>query len=150
MADDLEQAVDAGLADGQIAEFVDFREAPRNAESLLAGGRGETASINEAMAARQPKDSLHYAQEDLVVERSRGRLWSWSASRPDGVCDRESGFARSMPMMIGVCAAISNELGKPLCLPGTAASFQALNHSVDATLLTTVIAWITTMPACAN
>ena len=66
------------------------------------------------------------------------------------MCDREPGIARSMAMMSGVYAAISNELGEPLCFPGTAASFQALYHSVDATLLTTAIAWITTMPACAN
>ena len=99
---------------------------------------------------RVSDDHWYYAQEDLVLARSRGRRWNWSASRPHGVCDREPGIARSMAMMIGVYAAISKELGEPLCFPGTAASFHALYQSVDATLFAKAIAWITTTPACAN
>lgn len=92
----------------------------------------------------------YYAQEDLVIERSRGNGWSWSASRPHGVCDREPGIARSMAMMIAVYAAISKELGQPLCFPGTAGGFHALCQCVDAMLLARAITWIATAPACAN
>lgn len=99
---------------------------------------------------RVADNNWYYAQEDLVIERSRGKRWNWSASRPHGVCDREPGIARSMAMMIAVYAAISKELGQPLCFPGTAASFHALCQSVDATLLARAITWIATAPACAN
>jgi len=91
----------------------------------------------------------YYAQEDLIVERSRGRRWNWSASRPHGVCDREP-VARSLAMVIAIYAAISKELGQPLHFPGTAGNFHALYQCVDATLLAKAIAWISTAPACAN
>ena len=91
----------------------------------------------------------YYAQEDLIVERSRGRRWSWSASRPHGVCDRAP-VPRSLAMVIAIYAAISKELGQPLHFPGTAGSFHALYQCVDATLLAKAIAWISTAPACAN
>ncbi len=99
---------------------------------------------------RVPDHNWYYAQEDLLVERSRGQRWHWSASRPHGVCDPEPGVARSMPLMIGVYAAISKELGLPLSFPGTAKSLHALYQSVDATLLAKAIAWITTQPQCAD
>jgi nucleoside-diphosphate-sugar epimerase len=91
----------------------------------------------------------YYAQEDLIIERSRGKRWSWSASRPHGVCEREP-VPRSLAMVIAVYAAISKELGQPLCFPGTAGNFRALYQCVDATLLAKAIAWISTAPACAN
>ena len=99
---------------------------------------------------RVTEDNWYYAQEDLVVERSRGKRWNWSASRPHGVCDREPGNARNMALMIGVYAAISKELGQLLCFPGTAGSFNALYQSVDAALLAKAIAWIATTPVCIN
>jgi len=99
---------------------------------------------------RVAENNWYYAQEDLVVERSRGRKWAWSASRPHGVCDSEPGSGRNMALMIGVYAAIARELGQPLCFPGTEAGFNALYQSVDATLLAKAIAWITTAPACRN
>lgn len=99
---------------------------------------------------RVPEHNWYYAQEDLLVERSRGQRWHWSASRPHGVCDPEPGVARSMPLMIGVYAAISKELGLPLSFPGTTKSFHSLYQSVDATLLAKAIAWITTQPRCAD
>jgi nucleoside-diphosphate-sugar epimerase len=91
----------------------------------------------------------YYAQEDLIVERSRGKRWSWSASRPHGVCDREP-VPRSLAMVIAVYAAISKELGQTLHFPGTAGNFHSLYQCVDATLLAKAIAWISTATACAN
>jgi nucleoside-diphosphate-sugar epimerase len=99
---------------------------------------------------RVPDYNWYYAQEDLLVERSRGQRWHWSASRPHGVVDPEPGVARSMPLMIGVYAAISKALGLPLSFTGTVKSFHSLYQSVDATLLAQAIAWITTQPQCAD
>lgn len=99
---------------------------------------------------RIAQDNWYYAQEDLVIERSRGKNWHWSASRPHAICDGELSVVRSLPRLIAVYAAILKEMGEPLYFPGTAANFHALYQCVDATLLAKAIQWITTAPACAN
>ena len=96
------------------------------------------------------ESNWYYAQEDFIVERSRGKAWHWSASRPHAICDGELGIARSIPRTIAVYAAIAKELGQPLYFPGTSANFHALYQCVDATLLAKAIAWMSTAPACAN
>jgi len=88
----------------------------------------------------------YYAQEDLAIERARARGYAWSVSRPHGICDHAPGIARSMAMVLAVYAAISRELGLPLCFPGTEANFRALYQCVDATLLAKAVVWIATEP----
>lgn len=99
---------------------------------------------------RIPVANWYYAQEDLAIERSRGKSWTWSASRPHGICGHAPGIGRSMAMVIAVYAAISKELGQPLQFPGTPGNFQAIYQVVDATLLAKAIAWISTEPKCAG
>ena len=96
------------------------------------------------------ENNWYYAQEDFVIERSRGNAWHWSASRPHGICDYAPGEPRSIAMVIAVHAAVAKELGQPLCFPGTPGNFHAHYQCTDATLLAKAIAWITTTPACAN
>ena len=95
-------------------------------------------------------NNWYYAQEDFINERSRGKAWHWSASRPHAICDGDPGIARSIPKVIAVYAAIAKELGQPLYFPGSAANFHALYQCVDATLLAQAIQWMSTAPACAN
>ena len=99
---------------------------------------------------RVAENNWYYAQQDFIIERSRGKAWRWSASRPHAICDGEPDIARSLPKVIAVYAAIAKELGEPLTFPGTAANFHALYQCVDATLLAQAIAWIVTTPACAD
>ena len=99
---------------------------------------------------RVPQPNWYYAQEDLLVARSAGKAWSWSASRPHGVCEGRQAIARSIANMIGVYAAVLKELRQPLAFPGTQAGFDVLYQSVDADLLARAIAFIVTTPACAN
>ncbi|MCC6532258.1 MAG: SDR family oxidoreductase [Burkholderiales bacterium] len=91
----------------------------------------------------------YYAQEDLLADRSRGKAWTWSASRPHGVSDRGACVARSIAAIVGTYAAIAKELGQPLDFPGSAAGYEAIYQCVDAELLAHAIAWITTQPQCA-
>jgi nucleoside-diphosphate-sugar epimerase len=91
----------------------------------------------------------YYAQEDFVIERSRGK-WSWSASRPHGICDYDLGITRSIARVVSMYAVIMKELGEPLYFPGTAGNFSALYQCTDATLLGKSIAWMSTTPAAAN
>jgi nucleoside-diphosphate-sugar epimerase len=95
-------------------------------------------------------DNWYYAQEDWLVARAQGKRWSWSASRPHGVCDHALEIARSMARVIAVYAAILKECGSPLDFPGTQANFAALYQCTDATLLAQAMAWIATEPQCAN
>jgi nucleoside-diphosphate-sugar epimerase len=99
---------------------------------------------------RVAENNWYYAQQDFIIERSRGKTWRWSASRPHAICDGEPDIARSLPKVIAVYAAIAKELGEPLTFPGTAANFHALYQCVDATLLAQAIAWMVTTPACAD
>ena len=99
---------------------------------------------------RVAENNWYYAQQDFIIERSRGKAWHWSASRPHAICDGEPDIARSLPKLIAVYAAIAKELGEALTFPGTAANFHALYQCVDATLLAQAIAWIVTTPACAD
>ncbi len=99
---------------------------------------------------RVSPSNWYYAQEDLLVERSRGARWTWSASRPHGVCEGTQAIPRSIANMVGVYAAMLKALGQPLVFPGTAAGHAALYQSVDADLLARAIAFIATTPACAN
>lgn len=95
-------------------------------------------------------DNWYYAQEDWIIERSRGKRWSWSASRPHGICDTDLGIVRSMARVIAVYAAISKELGMPFCFPGSEACYRALYQCTDATLLARAVAWMSTEPRCAG
>ena len=99
---------------------------------------------------RVAENNWYYAQQDFIIERSRGKAWRWSSSRPHAICDGEPAIARSLPKVIAVYAAIAKELGEPLTFPGTTANFHALYQCVDATLLAQAIAWIVTTPACAD
>ena len=99
---------------------------------------------------RVPVANWYYAQEDWIIARARGKRWSWSASRPHGVCDHALDITRSIARVIGVYAAILKESGAPLYFPGTEANFHALYQCTDATLLAKAMAWIATEPQCAN
>lgn len=92
----------------------------------------------------------YYAQEDWLIARARGKHWSWSASRPHGVCDSDLGIVRSMARVIAVYAAICKELALPLCFPGSQASYAALYQCTEASLLAQAIEWMATEPKCAG
>jgi nucleoside-diphosphate-sugar epimerase len=94
--------------------------------------------------------NFYYAQQDLLVERQRGRDWAWSASRPNYICDFAPGRARNAVTVIGAYTAIARELGMPLDFPGSPAAFAALRDVTDAGLLARAVAFIATDPACAN
>ena len=95
-------------------------------------------------------ENWYYAQEDWLSGHARGKRWGFSASRPHGVCDSELGIVRSQARVIAVYAAISRELGLPLCFPGSEAAFRTMYQCTDAGLLARAIAWMATEPKCAG
>jgi nucleoside-diphosphate-sugar epimerase len=94
--------------------------------------------------------NFYHAQEDLLRERRRGMAWTWSASRPNILCDFAPGRARNLTSVLGAWAAVLRELGEPLHFPGTAARWHALMEATDATLLARAIRFIVTDERAAN
>jgi nucleoside-diphosphate-sugar epimerase len=95
-------------------------------------------------------DNFYYHQEDFVAHRQRGKAWTWTASRPQGVCDSDPSIARSMAKVIAVFATISRELGIPLRFPGNPDNYTAIYQVTDAAQLAEAIIWMSTEPRCAN
>jgi nucleoside-diphosphate-sugar epimerase len=99
---------------------------------------------------RHAPPNFYYDQEDLLVERHRRGGWSWSASRPNVVCDFAPQRARNLTSILGAYAAICRELGQRLDFPGRPAAFAALTEVTAATHLARAMLWMATEPDCAN
>jgi len=92
--------------------------------------------------------NMYYAQEDFIVERQRGKAWTWSISRPAAICDHAQ--AQCLSRIVAIYATVCRELGLPLYFPGSEANFHALRQMTDADLLAKAVVWMSTTPACAN
>ena len=99
---------------------------------------------------RHMPPNFYYDQEDLLRERQRGKSWTWSASRPNVVCDFAPERARNLLPTLGAYAAILAELGMPLDFPGRPGTFAALTEMTDATLLARSLVHMSTTEACRN
>ena len=94
--------------------------------------------------------NFYYDQEDLLRSRQAGKRWSWSASRPNVICDFAPGRARNIISIVGAYAAICRELGVRLDFPGHPDQFRSLTEVTDAGLLARGLAFMATAPACRN
>ncbi|HZT47176.1 MAG TPA: SDR family oxidoreductase [Hyphomicrobiaceae bacterium] len=99
---------------------------------------------------RHMPPNFYYDQEDLVRQRRLGKEWTWSASRPNAVCDVAPERVRNLIPTLGAYAAICAELGMPLDFPGRPGTFRALTELTDATLLARAIVHMATTAACRN
>lgn len=99
---------------------------------------------------RHMPPNFYYDQWDWLAERQQGKRWHFSAARPHSICGTAVGNPMNLPMVIGIYAAISRELGLPLQHPGTAGNLRALYQATDAGLLAKAMVWMATEPRCAN
>jgi nucleoside-diphosphate-sugar epimerase len=99
---------------------------------------------------RHMPPNFYYNQEDFLKERQSGKPWTWTASRPHGVCGFAVGNPMNLSMVIAVYAAISKELGLPLYFPGTPGNYKAIYQCTDVKHLSKAITWMSTEPRCAN
>ncbi len=99
---------------------------------------------------RHMPPNFYYGQEDLLRARQEGRSWTWSASRPNVICDFAPERPRNLVSIIGAYAAICRELGLRLDFPGKPGNFTALTELTDAGLLARGLVHMATSPACAN
>jgi nucleoside-diphosphate-sugar epimerase len=99
---------------------------------------------------RHMPPNFYYDQEDLLRGRQRGKSWTWSASRPNVVCDFAPERARNLISTLGAYAAVAAELGMPLDFPGKPDTFAALTEMTDAALLARSLVHMATSEACRN
>lgn len=99
---------------------------------------------------RHMPPNFYYDQWDYLVEQQKGKDWTCSSARPHAISGFAVGNPMNLTMVISVYAAISKELGMPLCHPGTAGNYSALYQCTDSGLLARAMVWMATTPACAN
>lgn len=103
----------------------------------------------ETDAATFPPE-FNVDQQRYLMQRQRGKDWTWSAIRPSVV----GGFALGNPMNLGVAiavyATVSKALGLPLRFPGRPGAYDRLLEMTDAGLLARATVWAATTEACAN
>jgi len=94
--------------------------------------------------------NFYYDQQDLLVDRQRGSRWTWSASRPNFLCDFAPERPRNASVLIGAYAAICRELNVPLDFPGTEACYRAIAEVTAATQLARAMIFLATSPHTRN
>jgi nucleoside-diphosphate-sugar epimerase len=99
---------------------------------------------------RHMPPNFYYDLQDWIVERQRGKRWTWSAARPHAVIGFALGNPMNLSMVIAVYATLCRELGVPFAFPGTPAAYRALYQCSDAGLLARAMHWMATDPRCAN
>jgi nucleoside-diphosphate-sugar epimerase len=106
--------------------------------------------MREDSSPRAPGANYYFEQEDFLRERSRGKKWSYTISRPHAFCDPAVDHPRSCGLVFAVYAAIQRELGEPLDFPGSPAAYQAHTQFTDLALLARAAEWMAREPRCAN
>lgn len=99
---------------------------------------------------RHMPPNFYYDQQDWLVERQRGKSWTWSALRPHGVWGFSVGSEMNMMTAIAVYASISKHLGLPLRWPGDPRTLDTVYQITDVALLARAMLWAATEPAAAN
>lgn len=99
---------------------------------------------------RPESPNFYYAQEDMLRARQCGNHWTWSASRPNVICDFAPERARNLVSLLGAYAAVTAELSMPLHFPGRPGCWEALTEVTDATHLARAMVFMATDPRAAN
>jgi nucleoside-diphosphate-sugar epimerase len=94
--------------------------------------------------------NFYYDQWDYMVERQKGKSWTYSSARPHAVSGFAIGNPSNLTMVLAIYATICKALGVPLCHPGTAGNYSALYQCTDSGLLARAMVWMATTPQCAN
>jgi nucleoside-diphosphate-sugar epimerase len=94
--------------------------------------------------------NFYYDQQDYLSGRQSGQAWTWSASRPNFLCDFSPERPRNAPTLVGAYASICRELDTPLDFPGTEACYRALADVTDAGLLARAMVFLATSEKARN
>lgn len=91
---------------------------------------------------RHMPPNFYYDQEDALAAFQCGKGWTWSACRPNVVCDFAPSRARNLTSILGAYAAICRELNVSFDFPGTAYGFETLTEVTDANHLAQGVVWL--------
>lgn len=120
--------------------------------SLMQGYKVYGAHLGQFKTPAKESDGTHASpeynveQQKFVVERQKGKSWTWSAIRPSVVGGSAIGTPMNLALVIGVYAAISKELGVPLRFPGKPGAYRTLMEMTDASLLAKATVWAALNP----
>ncbi len=99
---------------------------------------------------RHMPPNFYYDQQDWLVERQKGKRWTWSGLRPHGVWGFSVGSEMNMLTSLAIYATLSKHAGVPLRFPGNPALYDSVYQIVDVALLARAMVWAATAPAAAN
>ena len=131
----------------------------RRASSTCISSRAASGTASTSAPTRRPPRKTTSGTSRPISTTTRriscaavsaGKAWSWSASRPNVICDFAPGRARNIISIVGAYAAICRELGVRLDFPGHPDQFRALTEVTDAGLLARGLTFMATAPACRN
>jgi nucleoside-diphosphate-sugar epimerase len=94
--------------------------------------------------------NFYYDQQAFIIERQKGKAWTWSSARPHSICGFAIGNPMNLVMVLAVYATVSKALGLPLRHPGSEANARALYNVTDSQLLAEACVWMATDPGAAN
>ena len=152
----------AGDETANLALLVNFMEAfepraPKLAHVQLMQGTkwygtqfGPFANPAKEDDPRHIPPNFYYAQQDWLVERRRGKRWSWSALRPQGIWGLAVASPISQMCGLAIYGAISKHLGLPLRFPGKPGAFTAVYQMTEAAHLAEGMLWAATDPRAAD
>jgi nucleoside-diphosphate-sugar epimerase len=101
-------------------------------------------------APRSAANNFYYAQQDYLEARQPHSSWTWTTTRPHGICHAVPDTPRNLILVVAAYAVICREMGLPLCFPGTAANYRAIYQCTSADHLVEAIRWMSDEPGCAN
>lgn len=99
---------------------------------------------------RHMPPDFYYDQEDWLVARAAERPWSWSATRPNVICDFSPGRARNMVSIIAAWGTLCRAQGLALDFPGKPGNYTALTEVTEARHLARAMLWMASEPRCAD
>ena len=83
-------------------------------------------------------------QQDYPTALAADRPWTWSVMRPRSSLGFSIGSTMNMITALGAYAAISKELGLPLCFPGAEGEYKRMDQAVDTVQLVKASVWAAT------
>jgi nucleoside-diphosphate-sugar epimerase len=99
---------------------------------------------------RHAPPNYYFDQIDWLTAYQRGKAWDWVELRPQTLCGFAPGSPMSIMPAIAVYAAMSKELGAPLCFPGKPGAYGTIYQVTESTHFANAALWAATEPRCAN
>jgi nucleoside-diphosphate-sugar epimerase len=97
---------------------------------------------------RHMPPNFYFEQADFLLDRQKGKRWSWTELRPQTLCGISPGTPMSIVTILACYAAISKELGLPLRFPGRA--WNSIYQVTDSEHFARAALWAATTGSCAN